>query len=334
MTSTRGSNGESRRWAGGTVAALLYLLLACVSTTRGSPWPGDAVHINHLGYRPGDQKIAIVTADPASAAEIRRDSDGAVVFRVPADGGSISSKGRDAQAGENVWQIDFTPFRTTGSYRLRIPALGAESYVFDIGDFVYAPLLRILLRGLYAQRCGTSHPAAYMGEAWADPRPCHPQDQRCRRNTRDQKKGKDYGALDLSGFWHDAGDYNKYIGASGPFNGDDGSTIWFLATAFDLNFSAFKDGVMGIPESGNGIPDVLDEIRWGLNWYLKMQREDGSVLSAVHAPGDDYTSASPPSSDRTLRYYMDATTDSTAIAGACMAAGARLFAGRDPRYAS
>ena len=117
-----------------------------------------------------------------------------MVFRVPADGGSISSKGRDAQAGENVWQIDFTPFRTTGSYRLRIPALGAESYVFDIGDLVYAPLLRILLRGLYAQRCGTSHPAAYMGEAWADPRPCHPQDQRCRRNTRDQKKGKDYGA--------------------------------------------------------------------------------------------------------------------------------------------
>jgi hypothetical protein len=288
-----------------------------------------AIKVNHFGYRPGDPKIAVVTADPGTVAELRRASDNALLFTVPAQGGSITSKGKDAQAGDSVWHVDFSPLTTAGTYRLVLPGLGGQSYDFEIGDSVYNKLAATVLKAMYAQRCGVSHPAAYMGENWADPEVCHPQDKTCTRNIWDQGAGTDYGALDLSGFWHDAGDYNKYLEG-----GDRGDAVWYMATAYDLKPGVFTDGQLKIPESGNGVPDILDEIRWGLDWYQKVQRADGSALSVVHAKNGDFSSASPPSKDTTPRYYKDATVDSTAAAGACLALGARLWGKLDPAYAA
>src|SRR5208283_5029097 len=112
-----------------------------------------------------------------------------------------------------------------------------------------------------------------------------------------------YGTLNLSGGWHDAGDYNKYIGTDTCANwgGDGGSALHFLLTAYELNPGLFPDNMSNIPESGNGISDLLDECKWELDWYLKMQMTDKHVLSVVHQTV--YTTGSPPSTDATVRYY-------------------------------
>src|SRR5208283_2480832 len=112
-----------------------------------------------------------------------------------------------------------------------------------------------------------------------------------------------YGTLNLSGGWHDAGDYNKYIGTDTCANwgGDGGSALHFLLTAYELNPGLFPDNMSNIPESGNGISDLLDECKWELDWYLKMQMTDKHVLSVVHQT--DWTTGSPPSTDTTVRYY-------------------------------
>ena len=55
--------------------------------------------------------------------------------------------------------------------------------------------------------------------------------------------------------------------------------VWYaIAAAHDLAPGNFRDGDLGIPESGNGIPDILDELEWGMDWALTMQDEDGGVF--------------------------------------------------------
>jgi hypothetical protein len=81
---------------------------------------------------------------------------------------------------------------------------------------------------------------------------------------------------DLHGGWWDAGDFNKYTswGASDAIE---------LLHAYAESPSAFSDDT-NIPESGNGVPDVLDEVKWELDWLTRMQSADGSVLSVVNEP--------------------------------------------------
>jgi hypothetical protein len=147
----------------------------------------------------------------------------------------------------------------------------------------------------------------------------------------------DYRTLDLTGGWHDAGDYNKYVW------GAVSSAVHKMLRAYEDNPGVFPDGQLNIPESGNGIPDILDEIRVELDWLLKMQldadtnplvppADDGAVLHQMHVAG--YASDSPPSADANLRYYHDLIDDdegdliyeSTAVLAGVMAHAARVWA--------
>jgi len=102
-----------------------------------------------------------------------------------------------------------------------------------------------------------------------------------------------FNAKDLSGGWMDAGDYNKYVTfADGP--------VHMLLTACEQNPDIFTNDY-NIPESGNGIPDIIDEIKYELEWIKKMQQEDGGVL--IKMGNNDYNTASPPSADKRPRYY-------------------------------
>src|SRR5512133_2618566 len=93
--------------------------------------------MDDFGYRPSDVKVAIFIADPGGTVEIRNTSD-QVVFTIPGNGGSIVSMGADGQpTGYSVWQVDFTPFNTPGTYRLYVPAWNAQSYDFDLEPNVY-----------------------------------------------------------------------------------------------------------------------------------------------------------------------------------------------------
>ncbi len=79
--------------------------------------------------------------------------------------------------------------------------------------------------------------------------------------------------IDVSGGWHDAGDYGRYIVPAAKTIGD-------LLYAYEANPKLYSDNI-GIPQSGNGIPDILDEARYELEWMMKMQRADGGVYHKV-----------------------------------------------------
>jgi|GEM_PF-723794 len=290
--------------------AALPLLLA--ATAQAAP-VSQAFKLDHFGYRAGDSKVAIVTQNPGATLQIRTAGE-AVVYTVPGDGGSIVSKGVDGPAsGDTVWWVDFSGLSALGSYHLYSPSLAAQSYEFDVRDDVYNTPLSAALKTFYYQRCNTPKPAAYAGQ-WADESVCHTDDAA----TAPAPGQTDYGTRDLRGGWHDAGDYNKYVWGAAS------TAIMTMLRAYEDNPAALRADDTGIPESGNGVPDLLDEVRWELDWMLKMQLPSGAVLSQMHVAG--YASDSPPSADvGNPRYYENPTLESGAVAAGTFALASRVF---------
>jgi len=273
----------------------------------------QAVKLDHFGYRTADTKVAIFTTDPGPVVEVR-DTENLAVFLVPADGGSITDRGSDgAPSGDHVWWVDFTAFDIPGSYRLYSSALDATSYDFDIRDDIYNVVVQKALNTFYLQRCNTPKVAALAG-AWADSEGCHADDAA----TGPASGHSDHGSLDLTGGWHDAGDYNKYVWSAVS------TAVLFMLRAFEDNPGVFLDGDLAIPESSNGIPDLLDEIKWELDWLLRMQLPSGEVLSQMHVTG--FAADSPPSADENLRFYQNPNEESGAVLAGTCAMAARIFA--------
>lgn len=212
--------------------------------------------VNQVGYRGSDRKIAALRELPQGTAfEIVDLENNTIVFSGHSDG--CCSGG---SSGDTVSYADFSAVTKPGRYCVRCGS--EESYHFAIGVDVYDTLLRDSIRMLYLQRCGTELPGKLAG-IFAHPA-CH------------TEKATVYGTdetIDVTGGWHDAGDYGRY-----PVPG--AKTIADMLLAFEINSALFGDD-LNIPESGNGIPDILDEARWELEWLMKMQRSDGGVYHKV-----------------------------------------------------
>ena len=181
-----------------------------------------------------------------------------------------------------------------------------RSAVFSLASDVYRDVLVQATRMFYYQRDGAAKEAQYAGAAWADG-VAHPQDATCGL-YRDGSATKD-----LHGGWFDAGDQNRYTNWGA-------SDVIELLRAFLENPAAFTDDT-NIPESGNGVPDLLDEAKWELDWMARMQGTDGSVLSIAGHAG-----ASPPSSDKSPCRYGPANTSATLTSAAAFAFASRVFA--------
>ena len=286
---------------------------AAFDQVAGAARVTTAVKVDNFGYRPDDAKVAVLSADPGPTVQVRT-APGDVVFTVPTDGGSILRKGRDAASGDQVWWVEFSSLTARGTYHLFSAALGARSYDFVIAPDAYDDVMRTALKTFYLQRCGVGKPALHAG-VWADAAVCHRAD-----SLMGPAYGQvDHGLRDLAGGWHDAGDYNKYLWYAAS------NAILFMLRAYEDNPRAFPDGDLNIPESGNGVSDLLDEIRWELDFFLKMRLPDGSVLSQIHANGSA-NGSSPPSADTTPRYYRNSTPESGAVLAGSCALASRVFA--------
>jgi len=183
-----------------------------------------------------------------------------------------------------------------------------RSFSFDIRDDVYNGVLKAALRMLYYQRAGTEKPAQYADTRWADAM-CFEQDRRTRyffaKNDASTER-------DLSGGWFDAGDYNKYTKWLSDY-------VSNMLLMYDERPEVFADDY-GIPESGNGVPDIIDEAKWGLAWLLKAQNEDGSVVSV-----QSLSDGSPPSSVTKPSYYGPPNATATYGASATYAVASRVL---------
>jgi hypothetical protein len=308
----------------------LGLVLLAGLTGPVSAAVSEQIIVDQFGWRAGAARKVAIFADPitgqnsavaytpGASFQIRRVSDNATVFT----GSTTSWKSgqTQTQSGDKVWYGDFSTLTTPGDYYVFDPTNNVQSYPFRVDDNLYNSILRTSVRTFYYQRCGTALSATYGGN-WNHPI-CHTGTNQDLASLQWLNGASTGVARDVHGGWHDAGDMNKYV----PFTS---GVLWDLMTAYEWNPVAFPDDT-NIPESGNGVPDVLDEVKYELDWLLRMQTADGSVCNRVAVT--QYVSSSPPNTETIPRYYTQPTSWATATAAAHFAHASRLFANYNTAY--
>lgn len=255
----------------------LPLALVLAAPAAAQEAPVSPIRLNQLGLdAAGPKRAMLADQSKAPIAWELVDARG----RVRASGWTIVH-GDDAASGEHVHVIDLGRFAGTGSgYRLK--ASGRESRPFAIARGTRKGLARDALRFFYLHRAGMPIEARHAGQ-WARPAG-HPREiTQCvagkdARGT--EWPGCGYN-LDVTGGWYDAGDQGKYV-----VNG--GIALWTLLNAHERGAlrgkPPFGDKSLNIPESGNRVSDLLDEARYEIEFFLKMQVPDGTRMKLPIGP--------------------------------------------------
>lgn len=279
-----------------------------VAESRWSP----AVHVNQVGYAPAWPKQAMVGYFLGSLGEARVAQAGAEFTVLDAASGKEvwrgplalrKDKGFPYPCYQDVWLADFSALRSPGEYRLRVPGLG-ESFAFRIDEGIPAAFARTYALGLYHQRCGGAnelpftrftHGACHLAPAEVpdksgkfefangaiggeskgakeDPRHTAPQLKDTQSSLYPYVR---QGRVDVSGGHHDAGDYSKYTINSAQF-------VHHLVFAADVFPGVAELDNLGLPESGDGKSDVLQEAKWEADFLAKMQDDDGGFYFLVY----------------------------------------------------
>jgi endoglucanase len=272
-----------------------------------------AIHVNQVGYRPGDAKVATVANLPDGAAR---------TFRVLANNdqvfaGELSAAVSDAASGDSVAQADFSAVTAPGTYRLAVGELSSDP-IAVAGD-AYRQALYLATRAFYGQRCGCkvdlgggySHPVCHTDGAY------HP------------TSGRSGKAKHLGG-WHDAGDYGRYVVNSGI------STATLLY-AYEFYPRTLRDFRLDIPRHHRHLPEFLEEVRWNLDWMISLQDVDGGVWHKQTS--EQFCAFIMPQDDHKTSYIIGSghapykTTAATADLAATAAIASRVYRPFDHRYA-
>lgn len=319
------------------VAQVAQIALAVALVTGGAAALAapttTTVHIklDQFGYLPSMRKVAIL-ADPqagwnaaeaytpgtgAGQIQVRRWADDGVVLSVTAQAWNAGAT--HAQSGDRGWQADFSALTTPGSYYLFDTLNNVGSGRFEIGAGVYDAVLKQALRTFFYQRLNFAKVAPYADARWADGASYERANQD-RYATSRWAKGVASTARDLSGGWADAGDTNKYTTFAQE-------AVLLLLDAYRMNPAVFGDA-FGIPESGNGLPDLLDEVKFELEFLKRMQNASGTNGLFLKVGLDTYDGeVTPPSSDTRARYYLPECSSATLAGSAMLAAAAVVYKG-------
>jgi endoglucanase len=255
-----------------------------------------SIKVNQYGYVPGAKKYAYVGGWLGSAGHLplqgamqefvvvdrktaRIALRGTPTLRMRHDRQeALSTSVSGNLTGEDVYELDLTPLEAAGEYFVVLPGVG-RSLGFRIANDIYREPFYLCARGIFHQRCGIElqEPCAAYGR------------KACHRGLGEEIRATivDHGSEDEDelvakdpavktgkrlaawGGYHDAADFDRLIGHI--------RIPAVLLTLYEMYPKAFTDGQLHIPESGNGIPDVVDEARWGVDFWLRMQDEDGGV---------------------------------------------------------
>ncbi|MFI2433415.1 glycoside hydrolase family 9 protein [Streptomyces sp. NPDC018693] len=307
-------------------------LLGGVPPEVYEPDTGPRVRVNQVGYLPAGPKNATLVTDATGRLPWQlKNARGTTVAR-----GWTVPRGVDVSSAQNVHSIDFGSYRARGT-GFTLVANGESSHPFDLDAAAYERLRLDTAKYYYTQRSGTpirddlrpgyGRAAGHVGVApnqGDSAVPCQP--GVC-----------DY-TLDVTGGWYDAGDHGKYV-----VNG--GISTWELLSTYERARHArtgqqdkLGDGSLAIPESGNKVPDLLDEARWELEFLLKMQVPDGEPLAGMahHKIHDEQWTGLPlmPADDPQKRELHPPTTAATLNLAATAAQAARLYRSYDKQFAA
>ena len=263
--------------------------------TQASPF-----RVNQVGYAAGlPVRVAVLTDAPVRLT----DAEGRCLREFKA------TLTFDEASGDRMALADLG-ILPEGTYRLETDT---EVRAFTVKAQPWREVTNALIKGLYFQRCGCAlcaqHAGPYVHAA------CHTANS---RDWEDQSVRRS-----VTGGWHDAGDYGKYVSPGAV-------TVAHLLWTWKL----FPEGCgdpLNIPETGNGLPDILNEARWELDWLLKMQRADGAFhhkLTKSH-----FAPFIMPEEDREQEYLMPVSSCATGAACACLALAGRVYRPFDQTFA-
>lgn len=245
---------------------LLFLAFAISASAIQPSSQSLFIRVNQVGYRTADQKIAMAfTSEKLPESFELIEANGTIVFR----GAPKRLAGEKWGQFTNHAELNFSDLKTPGKYRVQIG--GVKSFPFTVDAGVYSELPEQLLEFMRQQRCGYN--------PWLDA-VCHSFDG---RTAYGPMTNGTY--LDCTGGWHDAGDLLQYLLTSGnataqmllayQLSNEEKPQGW--ARIFGGKKSGpssskrFADGFNWLGQAGsNGIPDILDEAKWGLDWMLKL----------------------------------------------------------------
>jgi endoglucanase len=270
----------------------------------------SSVRLNQVGYYPNERKVAVVVGDVAvEGFEVVSIANNKVMFT-----GNLGPQKKSAYSATNTREIDFTNLTTAGQYKVRIPGLG-ESCAFLIKQGIYHDAGVATIKAFYYQRASMALTSPYAGK-WKRAMG-HPDDKVLIHPSAVTASKPAGTIIKTPRGWYDAGDYNKYVVNSGISTGT-------LLSAYE-DFSSYFDTLKtNIPESGNQVPDILDEALYNIRWMLTMQdQDDGGVYNkCTNAVFDAMVM---PEMATSQRYVVQKGTAATLDFTAVMAQSARIF---------
>jgi Glycosyl hydrolase family 9/Cellulase N-terminal ig-like domain len=346
----------------GSLWPQIMIFSAAAEPMRYSP----AIHVDQVGYMPQFPKKAMVgyylgslgemsvtTNSPFSLVDVR---SGKTVFQGELTPRPDKGYSYSPTPYQKVLEADFSAFKTPGEYKLTVPGLGS-SYSFFIDDGIAAAFTRTYALGLYHQRCGTSnslpftrfvHDACHTAPAKvptmasefdfvngdlagesanykSNPKHTAPQLKNVAACLYPFVNG---GPIDVSGGHHDAGDYSKYTINSAML-------IHYLVFAADVFPGVGALDNLGIPESGDGKSDLLQEAKWEADFLAKMQDEDGGfyfLVYPLHRPYED--NVLPDHGDPQVVFPKTTAMTAAAVAALAQAGSSPLFKKQFPEAAT
>lgn len=287
------------------------LLAAAALMTAAGAGAEPTIAVNQVGYLPGAAKVAAVPDVPAATFTVVDERTRRAVFQ-----GRLGTAAVWEPAGEAVRLADFSALRAPGRYRLKVQGL-PESPAFVVAADAHAALTAAALKAFYFNRASTPLLPTHAGP-WARPAG-HPDDRVLVHASAAGPIRAEGSLISAPKGWYDAGDYNKYIVNSGI-------TVYTLLAAWEHFPAQFRAQRLNIPETGNGLPDLLNEALWNLEWMLAMQDPaDGGVYHKLTNKGFDGVVM--PADAKSERYVVQKTTAAALDFAAVMAHASRVFAG-------
>lgn len=269
------------------------------------------IRLNQVGFYPNATKIAVWVGDKQEAFFILNTTKKDTVLK-----GKLSPQRINTISQKTTQIADFSDLKKEGNYQLVIPNIGV-SYTFEIKPNVHREAAIASLKAFYFQRASTALPEKYAGK-WHRPAG-HSDDKILIHASAATQQRPEGTIISSSRGWYDAGDYNKYIVNSGI-------TMATLLSVYEDYPEFFKKFEANIPESGNKIPDLIDESLWNLRWMLTMQDpNDGGVYHKLTNPSFDGMVM--PNAATKPRYVIQKNTIATLDFAAVMAQASRILQG-------
>ncbi len=280
----------------------LLLSLSCVASYGQS-----ALKVNQVGYHAEGQKVAVAEPEVKSKTFTLKDSKGRTVWKGKAVRTAVSP------FSDKIRQVvDFSKVSKPGTYTL---SAGKHKQQVIIAEKPYGDIAVAAMKSYYLQRTGMPIEEKYAGK-YARPA-AHP-DTNVQIHPSAASPQRPAGTVIESPYgWYDAGDYNKYIVNSG-------FTVGTMLMAYQINKENLDKMNLNIPESGNNVPDFLDEIMYNLKWMLTMQDPaDGGVYHKLTTP--NFEGFIMPKDCKQQRYVVQKSTQAALDFAATMALAARIY---------